>query len=134
MYISVTKYRYRWISCLKFLSFKLNHFNINKVWLYANIEILKCEIWILQGNIMASYFSVLPKFSLCNWKKIFEWHNELKYEPIQNTWWKIWSDWIFLPHLFNLLGFPIVFCFFFQALKFSSVVGTFDKASCFNES
>lgn len=39
-----------------------------------------------------------------------------------------------LPHLFNLLGFPIVFFCFFQALKFSSVVGTFDKASCFNES
>lgn len=33
----------------------------------------------------------------------------------------------FLPHLFNLF-------FFLQALKFSSVVGTFDKASCFNES
>lgn len=41
----------------------------------------------------------------------------------------------FLPHLFNILGFPTVFFWgFFQALKFSSVVGTFDKASCFNES
>lgn len=90
------------------------HLYINQVWLYANIEILKCELLNVAGKWpVISLFYLNPHYAIERkyWNDIVLWilkiwtHTEHLMKNLE------WLN-FFLPHLFNLLGFPVGFVFF----------------------